>query len=291
MGCVHCLVRCLVQANMLLPILLLSIVFRLNDAVADTKSSPKQGFEDLEAIVERLVETRMQGEREKQAMEMKELEAKMEAKDKEMEARLAELEDRLKEKREREWEASDSKLGMEVEEGSLRKESASNISNEAQTNSSLRDLPIVLISAWQPNWIQSPQTVTFDSFLSNFNNQDRPGGGSGVLDLDSGIFTCFTPGYYTVSFSAYGNVGASGYHYQQLYLFKNGIELPESFWALYADADPDALNSNIGVTGSRIVILHMDAGDTLELRMTEGNAINQISLNIVLTGLGFDYIV
>ena len=92
----------------------------------------------------------------------------MEAKDKEMEARLAELEDRLKEKREREWEASDSKLGMEVEEGSLRKESASNISNEAQTNSSLRDLPIVLISAWRHDYITSPQTVTFDFFLANF---------------------------------------------------------------------------------------------------------------------------
>ena len=40
----------------------------------------------------------MQDEREKQAMEMKELEVKIEAKDKAMEARLAELEDRLKEK-------------------------------------------------------------------------------------------------------------------------------------------------------------------------------------------------
>ena len=144
---------------MLLPILLLSIVLRLNDAVADTKSSPKQGFEDFEAIVERLVETRMQGEREKQAMEMKELEAKMEAKDKEMETRLAELEDRLKEekdtleKRAKEWEASLTQLRKEVEEGSLRKESASNISNEAQTNSSLRDLPIVFISAWRSNWL------------------------------------------------------------------------------------------------------------------------------------------
>ena len=38
-------------------------------------------------------------------------------------------------------------------------------------------------------------------------------------------------------------------------------------------------------------ILHLDAGDTLELRMTEGTYINSITLNIELIGLGFDYIV
>ena len=52
-------------------ILLLSIVLRLSDAGAD-------GFEDLSRVVEKLVERRMQGEREKWAMGMKELEAKME---------------------------------------------------------------------------------------------------------------------------------------------------------------------------------------------------------------------
>ena len=37
-------------------------------------------------------------------------------------------------------------------------------------------------------------------------------------------------------------------------------------------------------------ILHMDAGDTLELRMTSGDYIKQITLNIELIGLGFDYL-
>ena len=35
-------------------------------------------------------------------------------------------------------------------------------------------------------------------------------------------------------------------------------------------------------------ILHLDAGDTVELRMIEGNYINTITLNIELIGLGFD---
>ena len=145
-------------------------------------------------------------------------------------------------------EASKSKVRME---GDLEGKT-SNFSSNAVAKPSLRDLPIVLISAWQPNWLTSPQTVTFESFLANFNNANRPRGGDGLLDLESGIFTCNTPGYYTVSFSAYGNVGASGYYSQKLYLYKNGIELPESFWDLYAD--PDALNAFIGVTGSRIVV-------------------------------------
>ena len=47
-------------------------------------------------------------------------------------------------------------------------------------------------------------------------------------------------------------MGASGYDNQKLYLFKNGIKLPESFWSLYTDTG--ALNDFIGVTGSRIVV-------------------------------------
>ena len=35
----------------------------------------------------------------------------------------------------------------------------------------------------------------------------------------------------------------------------------------------------------------MDAGDTLDLRMTSGNWIKEITLNIELIGLGFDFLV
>jgi len=72
-----------------------------------------------------------------------------------------------------------------------------------------------------------------------------------------------------------------------MYLSKNGLKLPESYWHLYAGS---SLNDHISVIGSRIVILHMDAGDTLELRMTTGNYIFDITLNIELIGLGFDYL-
>ena len=179
---------------MLLTKLLLSLILCLAYVGADAESSPKRSLEDWETLVEKLesrlrkLETRVDDE-----------ERKLEAKDKEMEMRLEELEVKIKEgeKREVELEASMSKLKKEVEE-SLRKEIVANLANNTLEKPSLRDLPIVLISAWRADELKSPQTVTFDSFLTNFDNADRPGGGSGVLDLDSGLFTCFTPGYYTI---------------------------------------------------------------------------------------------
>merc|ERR1711971_339038 len=276
----------LCEATMMLTTkLLLSLILCLayHDG-ADAESSPKRSLEDWETLVEKL-ESRLR----KFETRVDDEERKLEAEDKEMEMRLEELEVKIKEgeKREVELEASMSKLKKEVEE-SLRKEIVANLANNTLEKPSLRDLPIVLISAWRADELTSPQTVTFDSFLTNFNNQDRPGGGSGVLDLDSGVFTCFTPGYYTVSFSAYGGVGPS-HSNPHLFLFKNGSQLPESEW--YIATSNGGIYDDIGVTSSRILILHMDAGDTLELRMTRGDYIHSISINIELTGLGFDYIV
>ena len=151
------------------------------------------------------------------------------------------------EKEEREVEATASKLRME---SPGRREITSNLSNTALTNPSLRDLPIVIISAWRDDFITSPQTVTFDSFLANYNKANRPGGGDGVLELNTGIFTCTTPGYYTVSFSVYTTMGPD--HDQHLFLYKNGMEVPGSRMMWYAD--PDALTDFIGVTSSRIVV-------------------------------------
>ena len=123
------------------------------------------------------------------------------------------------------------------------------------------------------------------------------------LCLDSGIFTCLTPGYYAVSFSAYSSLGLNtngntfGPNY--LYLFKNNEQVPESGWELFRN---DALNAYVGLTASRNLVshlfgrfsllslyqmLHLDAGDTLDLRMTEGNWVRSITLNIELIGLGF----
>ena len=265
---------------MLLTILLLNLVLLdLPYVGADARSSPKQSLEgSLENLVKKLEsrlrdleieiqddkekqklrlkenEKRIKWEKEKHAKEKKELEDRLEAKDKEVETRLQELADKTREEKdelERKLKASISELRMDVKEESFKKESASNFSNSiALTKPSLCNLPIVIISAWQPNAIRSPRTVTFESFLANYNNGNRPGGGSGELDLDSGIFTCITPGYYTVSFSAYTDLVFDPYNC--LYLYKNGVELPESRWFMGTN-DP----VTFGVTGSRILVSNL----------------------------------
>ena len=106
-----------------------------------------------------------------------------------MEARLEELEEQLKEGNgglgkidsDPDTSKSEQKRGAE---NSSTKEFASSYPHNALTKPSLRDLPIILISAWRGSRIISPQTVTFDSFLANYNNGDTPGGGGGKLDLD-----------------------------------------------------------------------------------------------------------
>merc|ERR1719234_1078186 len=220
---------------MLRAILLLNIISYLASYGADSKSTTEHGLEGLEKFVEELVEVRlsdmkkrMQDEKEELEMRLKyeeekltkekkdqeemikamgkrleakdkEIETRLEAKHKEMETRLENLVNRMKEekneseKKQRELEASLSEYRIKVEEVEV-------------TKPSVRDLPIIIISAWREEEISSPQTVTFESFLANYNNAARPGGGDGVLDLDSGIFTCITPGYYTVSFSLYAHV-------------------------------------------------------------------------------------
>ena len=168
---------------MLLAILLLSLV--LTKTGTDAKSS--LGLEDLENLVKQmeLKMKDMESRLEKQEKERKNLEAK----NKEMETRLEELEEQLKEgngglgKIDSDLEASKSEQKRGAENSST-KEFASSYPHNALTKPSLRDLPIILISAWRGSPIRSPQTVTFDSFLANYNNGDRPGGGDGKLDLD-----------------------------------------------------------------------------------------------------------
>merc|ERR1711936_105731 len=209
-------------------------------------------MKDMESRLEE-TEMRLRYGAEKQEKERKNLEAK----NKEMETRLEELEEQLKEGNEGLGKIDSDPETLKFEqkrgaENSSTKEFASSYPHNALTKPSLRDLPIILISAYRGSPIRSPQTVTFDSFLANYNNGDRPGGGDGKLDLDSGVFTCLTPGYYTVSFSAYGLIGPDYGTYIYMYLYKNGLEISESLWG-FGEASGDF----VGVVGSRIVIIPM----------------------------------
>ena len=51
------------------------------------------------------------------------------------------------------------------------------------------DIPYVALCVWKQVW--EPETVIdipipYDKFLSNYNNADKPGGGDGQFDLNTG---------------------------------------------------------------------------------------------------------
>jgi len=227
-------------------ILLVSFVLHLIIVATSAGCSSEPGVKELENVIENL------------------------------EFRLKAMEVRLNESERRAQKASEDK-GKELPNNSQE--------STELAKSSLRDLPFVLISAYQPTPpLKDNSTVTFSSFLANYTNAGRPGGGEGAFDLSSGIFLCLTPGYYTVSFSA-GIYFPSTSVSAQMHLQKNGDKINESTWIFQ--------NQMAGAsywTGSRIVIVHMGSGDTLELVAARTSAqIHDITFNIELSGP--DYLV
>ena len=120
-----------------------------------------------------------------------------------MNEKYAEMEARLTQK-EAEMEAKIMEKGVEMEAEIMKKDAEiKDLTNQVDgvaealpraVSSVLRDLPYLLLCSFQNHWITPSSTITYSSFLTNFNNANRPGGADGQLDLDSGVFTCLTPG-------------------------------------------------------------------------------------------------
>merc|ERR1719184_131830 len=88
------------------------------------------------------------------------------------------------------------------------------------------------------------------------------------MNIETGIFTAITSGYYTITFSARADVHPDEYSF--MYLYHNGAKVNESMWETYLGG------GDTGVTymadqGSRTVILHLMVGDTVDLR-TKNNS-------------------
>ena len=54
---------------------------------------------------------------------------------------------------------------------------------------SLRDLPYVMTCAFNGWWSTPSATITYDRLIADFNNSDRPGGGDGSMDINTGVYT------------------------------------------------------------------------------------------------------
>ena len=88
-----------------------------------------------------------------------------------------------------------------------------------------------------------------DRFLSEYNNADRPGGGDGEMSLETGIYTCLTPGFYKISYSGYSRLLPGQETRVQMY--HNGVPVDGSLWKQRVSSDAGALT---GVQGSRTLV-------------------------------------
>ena len=252
---------------------------------------------DMAGLEERLarMEERMDERVEEMKVHMKEeMEAKMEKRmAKRVEERLARVLERFEErveqrveepaekirKKEEEMEAKLVAVEAKLEETEavLRKELASKEEMGSVVTQGLRDLPYLTLCAFQDTWTSASSTITYDSFLTDFNNGDRPGGADGQLDLGTGVFNCLRDGIYRIDFSGWANLDPA--EQVQVFLYHNGVEVPESHWAAYS---PGTIGGRLQVPGSRSLVsvhlpvpptltsllqmLPLKLGDTLELR-------------------------
>jgi len=98
------------------------------------------------------------------------------------------------------------------------------------------------------------------------------------MNIETGVFTTVTSGYYIVTFS--GSADVHGGEWSYMYLYHNGVQVKESkFRSVGMLRYAGSVDDYISDQGSRTVILHLLAGDTLDLR-TEDNSygVNEITL-------------
>ena len=210
-------------------------------------------------------------------LQMKEeMEARMEEKEAVLRGKVREdIEAEMRKEIETKLEALDTKL--EEREALLRKELASKGEMGRAVTQGLRDLPYLTLSGYQDSWEEADSTITYDKFLTTFNNGDRPGGADGQLDLGTGVFNCLHDGIYRIDFSGHASLDPS--EEVRVYLFLNDVMMPETYWVAFTNTG--TIGSRLAIPGSRSLVnvhtappaltlllqmLPLKLGDTLELR-------------------------
>ena len=105
-----------------------------------------------------------------------------------------------------EMEEKDNTMKKELDTFETRKAEMSTKLKEVGQKS-LRDLPYAMSCAYRHGpWTTPSATITYERLSADYNNSDRPGGGDGMLDISTGVYTALTAGHYTVTFSGMAKV-------------------------------------------------------------------------------------
>ena len=76
-----------------------------------------------------------------------------------------------------------------------------------------------MVCAFEDHWY-GVGVVSYDRITVEFNNSDRPGGGDGSMNIETGVFTIFTSGYYIITVGGIAQVPA-GETTQQVFMIKS----------------------------------------------------------------------
>merc|ERR1712154_225318 len=157
-------------------------------------------------------------------------------------------------------------LLLKVEQvASLKSKIRADVKEEVEKG--LRDLPFEMVCAYKGS-TGTVGVINYDRVTMEFNNSsNRPRGADGGMNIETGIFTTVTSGYYIVTYSA--TVDVLPGECTLMYLHHNGAAVEESMFR--SSINVGSGDNYIGDQGSRTVILHLLAGDTLDLR-TEYNS-------------------
>ena len=90
----------------------------------------------------------------------------------------------------------------------------------------LRDLPFEMVCVYKFIWDRENAVISYDQITLEFNNSDRPGGADGSMNIETGVFTTITSGYYIITVSAIAAVHTG--FYSDLFLYHNGVPVQES---------------------------------------------------------------
>ena len=93
----------------------------------------------------------------------------------------------------------------------------------------LRDLPFEMVCVYKFKWDRENSVISYDHITLEFNNSDRPGGADGSMNIETGVFTTVTSGYYIITVSGIATVHAG--FYSDLFLYHNGVPVQESQFA------------------------------------------------------------
>jgi len=145
----------------------------------------------------------------------------------------------------------------------------------------MRDLPYLLVCAFQSGWYEGYSTISYDSILSEDNNGDQEGGADGKMDINSGTFTSLYPGYYSVTVSGY--VYMKGGKQASIYIYRNGEKVEESLWTTTMGSGQQTMYDQ----GSRTVILYLGVDETVHVGTASFTASGFYDVVLCITLLGW----